>query len=265
MRTQIPIGCFLFFIWFIMSSVVVHAETFVSTDVPKAIPDGPAGTAESQLSIPVNRVIVDMNVTVRITHEFDGDLGLYLLGPGGAVVRLAFRVGHDGHNFTNTTFDDEATTPIATGSAPFSGSFIPDQSLTQWDGAGTIGVWVLRVTDFAANDTGRLQAWQLTFMLGDTLAALEPPVFQPKNPELTAYPNPFNASTRLHFQLAAPGRVTIELYDVAGRTVSTLVNAVYPAGEQQYALDASALPTGVYFARLQAGNTINTAKLLLVK
>ncbi len=78
-------------------------------------------------------------------------------------------------------------------------------------------------------------------------------------------PNPFNASTALSFELQAASNVRLAIYDIAGREIAVLVDGFKPAGTHQVVLDASAISSGVYFARLTAGGTSQTVKMLLVK
>jgi hypothetical protein len=79
------------------------------------------------------------------------------------------------------------------------------------------------------------------------------------------YPNPFNPSTSITYQVAAPGRITITAYDVLGRVVATLVDAEKHVGTYTVRWDASGLPSGVYFLQLKAGEFVQTRKLLLAK
>lgn len=79
------------------------------------------------------------------------------------------------------------------------------------------------------------------------------------------YPNPFNPSTSIRFQLPIASEVTLKVYDVLGREVSTLVSGATPAGSHTVRWDASGLASGVYLYRLQAGTFVETKNLLLVK
>lgn len=79
------------------------------------------------------------------------------------------------------------------------------------------------------------------------------------------YPNPFNPSTTISYQLPVNSIVTLKVYDVLGREVSTLVEGRENAGSHQVILNASTLLSGVYFYRLQAGSFVQTKKLLLLK
>lgn len=79
------------------------------------------------------------------------------------------------------------------------------------------------------------------------------------------YPNPFNPTTIIEFRIANFELVTLRVYDVLGREISTLVNEMRPAGVYTVRWDASSLPSGVYFYRLRAGDFVQTKKLVLAK
>ncbi|MFO8028525.1 MAG: choice-of-anchor D domain-containing protein [Cyclonatronaceae bacterium] len=79
------------------------------------------------------------------------------------------------------------------------------------------------------------------------------------------YPNPFNPATSIAFQLPENSRVTLEVYDVIGRRVATLVDDNLNAGHHEVSFDGTRLASGVYVYRMQAGDFIQTRKLMLVK
>ncbi len=79
------------------------------------------------------------------------------------------------------------------------------------------------------------------------------------------YPNPFNPSTTIRYQLPVASEVKLEVYDVLGKKVATLVNERQAAGYYQYVWNANGLSSGVYLYRLQAGRFIETKKMMLVK
>ena len=102
-------------------------------------------------------------------------------------------------------------------------------------------------------------------VIATILDADDAPTALPKTYALAAYPNPFNPSTTLAFDLPQSGPVDLVIYDVTGREVRTVLNSVLEAGRHQLAFDASDLPSGIYFARLTAQATTLTHKLLLLK
>jgi photosystem II stability/assembly factor-like uncharacterized protein len=79
------------------------------------------------------------------------------------------------------------------------------------------------------------------------------------------YPNPFNPSTNINYSLPTSGLVLIKVYDILGREIKTLVNGYKSAGNYSVSFEASRLASGVYFYRMQAGNFVQTKKLLLLK
>jgi hypothetical protein len=79
------------------------------------------------------------------------------------------------------------------------------------------------------------------------------------------YPNPFNPVTNIEFNLPAQGFITLKVFNVLGKEVSTLVSGSYKAGVYKVDFDASALPSGVYFYRLQGEVFSETKKMILVK
>lgn len=79
------------------------------------------------------------------------------------------------------------------------------------------------------------------------------------------YPNPFNASTRINYSLSEDQFVTIKLYDLLGREVSTLISEQQQAGKHSVVFDASEFSTGVYFYRMETDNYSETRKMSLIK
>jgi sugar lactone lactonase YvrE/fibronectin type 3 domain-containing protein len=79
------------------------------------------------------------------------------------------------------------------------------------------------------------------------------------------YPNPFNPTTTIEYAMPQAGVVTLKVYDVLGREVTTLVNERKAAGNYAVPFNGSGLASGVYFYKLTAGNFTATKKLLLVK
>ncbi len=79
------------------------------------------------------------------------------------------------------------------------------------------------------------------------------------------YPNPFNASTTINYSLPKSGPVTIDIYDLLGRKFETLIQAEQPAGYHQVTWDATDASSGMYFYRIQAGDYVETRKMVLIK
>jgi len=78
-------------------------------------------------------------------------------------------------------------------------------------------------------------------------------------------PNPFNPTTTIGFTLAESGNVTIDVYNVAGQKVNTLVNDFMDAGSHSVVWDASGFSAGVYFYTIKSGEFSSTMKMTLLK
>ncbi|MEX0602306.1 MAG: T9SS type A sorting domain-containing protein, partial [Bacteroidota bacterium] len=79
------------------------------------------------------------------------------------------------------------------------------------------------------------------------------------------YPNPFNSSTRIQFELPQGSHVLLEVRDLLGRTVAVLVNEALPPGTYSASWHADALPSGIYFSVLRASDYHAVKKMLLVR
>jgi len=84
------------------------------------------------------------------------------------------------------------------------------------------------------------------------------------------YPNPFNPNTKINFSIPSSGlhnrsNVRLAVYDILGKEVALLVNENLSSGNYSVDFEASSLPTGTYFYRLQAGEFTDTKKLVLIK
>ena len=79
------------------------------------------------------------------------------------------------------------------------------------------------------------------------------------------YPNPFNPVTNIRYSISNGQFVSLKVFDVLGKEVATLVNGEKPAGEYTVKFDASDLASGVYIYKIQAGEFIQSKKLILMK
>lgn len=147
---------------------VLVLPVMVSIQSTFAIPD--PGTVQSKLTVsglhlPLGRVVVG----VHITHPYDNDLTLTLIGPDGTRVVLSANNGQGGQDYgascdNMTIFSDTATNSIVLSSAPFVGVYRPQQPLSAFagkSGSQVNGVWTLRIQDQAPPDAGQLLCWSL--------------------------------------------------------------------------------------------------------
>jgi hypothetical protein len=81
----------------------------------------------------------------------------------------------------------------------------------------------------------------------------------------TNYPNPFNATTTIEYDLIKDSPVSIDIYDILGQKMETLVNDRQSAGHHQISWNASDAASGIYFYKIQAGDFTSAKKMLLLK
>jgi hypothetical protein len=101
----------------------------------------------------------------------------------------------------------------------------------------------------------------------DTLfvGAQDGPVDLPEELIITAYPNPFNPTTRFDVSLPETGELLLDIFDVLGRNVATLADGVFPAGVHNFAFDAQSLASGVYLARAVTKTETATSRIVLIR
>ncbi|WP_197455925.1 S8 family serine peptidase [Stieleria neptunia] len=137
--------------------------TFTNS-TPVVIDGAIANTITSQIYIDdIWGVPADITVSLNIDHTRDQDLNITLIAPDGMRSVLVSGKGGTADNFTNTTFDDGTATSIADGTAPFTGTFRPEESILPLIADGISGSWTLEIEDIAAAEGGTLQDWSLNF------------------------------------------------------------------------------------------------------
>jgi subtilisin-like proprotein convertase family protein len=144
----------------VLTSAGVTAS-FTTGNLATPIPD--FNTVDIPITVGVAGTVLNVKAEVRLDHEFDYDLDLYLIEPNGQIVELSTDNGLAGDNYgsgandcsgTPTVFDDAAATGIAAGAPPFAGSFKPEGALSGFLGKAANGTWKLRVTDDALIGSG---------------------------------------------------------------------------------------------------------------
>jgi hypothetical protein len=155
--------------------------------------------------------------------------------------------------------------------SPASGSVAPGDSLrvtVTWDAGGLVEGAYHGSVVFASNDPQGPVALPVTLQVGSPVAVESAPTAVLAG--VTCYPNPFNPRTRVRFALAAAGPAVLRLYDTRGRLVRRLVQEPLPAGRHEVPWDGRddagrACAAGLYLARLEAGGTVQTGRLVLVR
>lgn len=107
------------------------------------------------------------------------------------------------------------------------------------------------------------EVWNfMTFGVGiNTISGVIPQEYKLYN----NYPNPFNPSTKIKFDIPKASFVSLKIYDMSGREIAKLVDGNLSASAYEFTFNASSLPSGVYFYRLQTDDFVNTMRMVLVK
>lgn len=122
------------------------------------------GTVISTINVTDVGLVRDLNVKINIDHEWMADLWLKLRSPDGTEITLVNGAGGNDLGFIDTIFDDSASTSIYAGSFPFTGSYLPEEQLSSFNGESMTGTWELIITDTLAVFAGSVNYWTLEFI-----------------------------------------------------------------------------------------------------
>ena len=240
-----------------------YTQTVCSNSGVKVIPD----LSIIYDTIPFDYVgaVKDINVKVNISHTRVATLNVSLIGPDGTTINLSSDNGGSGSNFINTVFDDEANTSITNGTAPFTGSFKPEEPLSTFDVKTATGNWILKIEDDAVSQVGELQNWCITanyydYTIGISELKAAKGLIMGQN-----FPNPVSGFTSIPFTLEKAGDIEIVLFDMYGRKVKSLANGHFETGLTIVKADVSDLPAGTYFYRLQHGKEAEVKIMMIAR
>jgi hypothetical protein len=119
---------------------------------------------------------------------------------------------------------------------------------------------------YAEEPSSRLIIRELLRRFGEQVGIEEDdPAVPRKFALLQNYPNPFNAGTTISFDLPSTRHATLTVYNLLGQRIASLVDAELPAGRHTVTLDAAALSSGIYFARLESADSRATIRMVLMK
>jgi hypothetical protein len=187
-----------------------------------------------------------------IENTYYGIRGAVTDSHGNPVKALVTITGHDADN--SSIYSDSVTGSYFRMIAPgtYSVSFSADSFLTQ-----TVNNITVK-KDSASILNIRLESNQKTMVSDQTGNICNYGLSQ-------NYPNPFNPSTTINYQLPQSGKVSLIVYDILGREVSSLVNGFKSAGTYLVTFNSSSLPSGIYFYQLKVNDYLSLKKMTLIK
>ncbi len=136
------------------------ASGAVNIPIPDSAPTAGISSDLIISSVPAGAVITDVSVTVNITHTWDSDVDITLTGPNATTIELSTDNGGSGDNYVNTVFSNNGVTAVTAGTAPFTGTYLPEGNLTTLFSTPN-GTWTLGVADDLGGDTGTLNDWSI--------------------------------------------------------------------------------------------------------
>ena len=151
-------------------------------------------------------------------------------------------------SFTSTVFDSTVADTV-----------VQLDTLT----ANTIYYW--HIAAFNLSDTGNYSVIGI-FKTGDQITGIKDNKVVPK--ELTLlqnYPNPFNPTTIIRYSIPKAGLVTLNVYDILGQKITTIINKEQTAGWHDVNFNATKLTSGVYIYRIEAGRYVQVKKMMVLK
>ena len=145
------------------TTATIDCMQFSAGDTPIEISTGGGATYTSTITMVDDIAVLDVDVTIDIAHTYDWDLVISLQSPAGTEVELTSNNGGSGDDYSVTVFDDDAATSITTGTAPFNGTFQPEELLSAFNGESVQGDWTLKVEDTFQGDGGFIHDFKLDF------------------------------------------------------------------------------------------------------
>jgi subtilisin-like proprotein convertase family protein len=246
---------------------ILRSTSYTSNTVPKVILAG--SSISDTIHISQGGSIKDMRVNINISHPNDAEIMILLKKVNGSTVFGLTLLNWNicgGSNFINTNFTDTAALSINQGTAPYTGYFKGRDSLSWFKNFNLQGDWILTVFDNDPAITGTLTGWNITFAYENTVSVIKESETIPSDYGLLQnYPNPFNPNTNIKFNIPKAGLTKVEVFDILGHKVETLISQDLKAGNYTISFDGSRLSSGVYYYKLTSDNFTMAKRMILVK
>lgn len=230
----------------------------VSANVPVTISDSSSVTVNSTLTITGTEPISRLTVDLEINHTWVSDLTVVLKSPSGTQATL-FQNVCDQSIDVAAVFDDYGTALVCGSTPAISGTVIPLEALSVFNGESPEGVWTLTINDNFEQDGGQLTSWSLSICNTDEpeVAGLQSAVFA----GLSIYPNPNKGDFTIRFTSATGNDIKVSVYDMRGRQL--LDNSFTNTGLIEQSLSLGNVQSGVYLVNIQDGESIVTKKIII--
>ncbi|MDI9310478.1 MAG: S8 family serine peptidase [Limnohabitans sp.] len=239
-------------------------QVFTATDFTNATIGTTANvTASVPVTVTGGMTVGDLNVNLRITHTWIGDMKISLQGPAaiGSPEVVLFDQPCSGSASTypdiNATLDDSgAALTCGTVSPIVSGTVKPFESLINMNGLSADGVWTLKILDIGNGDGGAVNAFSLNFCKVEPSLSTTDNMFN----NLAVFPNPTEGIINVNLNATVEGETQYSVYDIQGRMILSKKSS-----SPSEVLNIENLTEGVYVLSIENGNNKLTRKIVLNK
>jgi subtilisin-like proprotein convertase family protein len=227
----------------------IVCNTFTATNVPIVIPTTANATVNSIMNVVSTATLADVNVTVNISHSWVNDMTVTLISPAGTQVQLVANPCTSA-SIANivATFDNAGVNVVCGNNPAISGTVIPVQTLSAFNGESANGNWTLRVLDSFNEDGGSINGWSLNLCSAQTALAVNENSLE----NFVLYPNPNKGNFTIQFNSASGSDVSIAVNDMRGRQI--FKKAYQNTGLFSQNLQLDSVQAGVYLVTVQDGD-----------
>lgn len=205
-------------------------------------------------------MVIGTDPEITVTPSSDYEVGIFVVSKNSVIkdsVKL-FYTTNSGSSFTPLLMTLKEIVDSATNSGKYV-AVVPKSE--------TVPKFYVRAAD--ASKQSRTSPYRAPSELYDMKSGMTGVPKQKSNPETFAlhqnFPNPFNPSTAITYDIAKSGPVSLTVYDLLGREIQTLVNSVHSPGHFTVIFHSAGLSSGIYLYRLQSSGMAETKRMMLVK
>ena len=239
----------------------VFCTVFSSTDVPVAISSTGSSTVTSTITVTSDNSITvnDLNVNLDITHSKVRHLTVRLIGPTGTQVQLFSNKCTINPPIAdvNATFDDSGIELVCGTNPGISGTVIPAQALSVFNGQPSQGIWTLSVTDAVNGDGGQINNWSINFCSAQAPLEVEENTFT----DFKVFPNPNTGNFNVQFTSESSNDVNVTVYDIRGRII--LDNSYPSQATFNQNIQLNNIQSGVYLLNVSDGERKEVKKIVI--
>lgn len=244
-----------------MSIMVSNAscDEFTNTTSQQVGPDSGTVT-NSIINLSDDDLIQNLLVSINISHTYNSNLDIFLIGPDGTRVELSTDNGGYTDDYIDTVFDDDADTSITNAIGPFTGTYRPEGALADFVGLSSLGNWTLEITDDANGGIGTLNSWSIIMCSTSGVGIYDNLVDASDLIVKSLGENQFNISLTTDI---FNENILFQVYDSIGKEI-VYHRISKEDGVYAYPLDMSYMASGVYIIRLSDKN-VGMVKRIIVE